>query len=38
MKKFRFTDGHTTVELQAESYKEASRMVPFRFRLISITK
>lgn len=38
MKTFRFTDGFTTVELSATSYTVASRMVPFRYRLLTITK
>jgi hypothetical protein len=35
---YRFTDGFDTVKLQATSYKKASAMVPFRFRLQTITK
>lgn len=38
MKTFKFTDGFTTVELTAASYTDASRMVPYRFKLLTITK
>lgn len=38
MKTFKFTDGFTTVEFMAESYTTALTMIPFRFKLLTITK
>lgn len=38
MKTFKFTDGFTTVEFTAESYAVASTMIPYRFKLLTITK
>lgn len=38
MKTFKFTDGFTTVQFTATSYSAASRMVPYRFKLLTITK
>lgn len=35
---YKFTDGYSIVELKAGSYTEASKLVPIRYRLISITK